>query len=60
LVIEASHAERQTMLIVRSDGPITDPAWTVESVSLEDLVLAYMGRGRSAGHHRSADAEDRP
>jgi len=59
LVIEVSHSERQSTLIVRSDGPIVDPAWTVESVSLEDLVLAYMGRGRATGHHRSTDAEDR-
>ena len=26
------------------DEPIHDPAWTVEQVSLEDVVLAYMGR----------------
>lgn len=41
-VIEASHTERQMTLLVRTDGPIHDPAWTVEEVSLEDLVLAYM------------------
>jgi ABC-2 type transport system ATP-binding protein len=41
-VIEASHTERQSTLLVRTDGPIYDPAWTVEEVSLEDLVLAYM------------------
>jgi ABC-2 type transport system ATP-binding protein len=34
-------------LLVRSDGPVADPRWTVEAVSLEDLVLAYMGRGRA-------------
>jgi hypothetical protein len=28
---------------VRSSEPVIDPAWTVEPVSLEDLVLAYMG-----------------
>jgi ABC-2 type transport system ATP-binding protein len=32
---------------VRTDGPILDPAWTIEQVSLEDLVLAYMGQGKS-------------
>lgn len=46
-VIEESHSERQSTLLVRSDGPIMDPAWTIESLSLEDLVLAYMGQGRS-------------
>lgn len=43
-VIEASHTDRQTTLIVRTDQPILDPSWTVEEIGLEDLVLAYMGR----------------
>lgn len=43
-VIEASHTDRQSTLLVRTDGPILDPAWRVEQVDLEDLVLAYMGR----------------
>ncbi len=43
-VIHASHTDRQSTLLVRSDGPIHDPAWTVSQVSLEDLVLAYMRR----------------
>ena len=43
-VIEASHTDRQTTLLVRSDGPIIDPAWIVEQVSLEDVALAYMGQ----------------
>ena len=42
LVIDASHAEKQTTLLVRTDSPILDPAWTVTPVTLEDLVLAYM------------------
>lgn len=45
-VIESSYTDRQSMLIVRSDGPVTDPGWVVEAISLEDLVLAYMGQGR--------------
>ena len=40
----------QTTLLVRTSGPVLDPAWTVSEVGLEDLVLAYMsqaaGRGR--------------
>jgi ABC-2 type transport system ATP-binding protein len=43
-VIEATHTDRQSTLIVRTDRPILDPAWTVEQIGLEDLVLAYMGR----------------
>ena len=42
-VIEAQHTGEQSTLLVRSDEPIDHPAWTVEPVSLEDLVLAYMG-----------------
>jgi ABC-2 type transport system ATP-binding protein len=41
-VIDASHTDRQSTLLVRSDSPIHDPNWTVEQVGLEDLVLAYM------------------
>jgi ABC-2 type transport system ATP-binding protein len=43
-VIEETHTDRQSTLIVRTDKPILDPAWAVEQISLEDLVLAYMGR----------------
>jgi ABC-2 type transport system ATP-binding protein len=49
-VISASHTDRQTTLLVRTGGPVLDPAWSVSQVGLEDLVLAYMsqaaGRGR--------------
>ena len=41
-VITETHTPRQSTLIVRTNGPIHDPAWTVEDLSLEDLVLAYM------------------
>ena len=47
-VIEASHTDRQSTLLVRTDAPILDPAWTVEQVGLEDLVLAYMRRAGEA------------
>jgi ABC-2 type transport system ATP-binding protein len=43
-VIEASHTDRQSSFFVRCDGPILDPARTVQPVGLEDLVLAYMRR----------------
>ncbi|MGA8207291.1 MAG: ABC transporter ATP-binding protein [Candidatus Dormiibacterota bacterium] len=45
-VIEASHTDRQSTLLVRTEEPILDPAWTVEQVGLEDLVLAYMRQAR--------------
>jgi ABC-2 type transport system ATP-binding protein len=43
-VIEVSHTDRQTTAIVSSADPILDPSWSVEEMTLEDLVLAYMGQ----------------
>ena len=42
-VIKATHTANQTRLLVRLDGPVLDPAWEVSEVSLEEVVLAYMG-----------------
>jgi ABC-2 type transport system ATP-binding protein len=52
-IIEESHTDRQTTLLVRTDDPILDPAWTVKPVTLEDVVLAYMSRARDPqpAHH---------
>lgn len=41
-VVRESHTDKQTTLLVRTSGPIHDPAWKVHDVSLEDLVLAYL------------------
>jgi ABC-2 type transport system ATP-binding protein len=43
-VIEDSHTDRQSTLIVRSTTPIDDPSLAVEQLTLEDLVLAYMSQ----------------
>ncbi len=53
-VIAASHTDRQSTLLVRTDGPIHDPAWTVGQLGLEDLVLAYMGQTAADRNHRPA------
>ena len=45
-VVAASHTDRQSTLLIQTDGPVLDPAWAVEEINLEDLVLAYMGQGR--------------
>jgi ABC-2 type transport system ATP-binding protein len=42
-VVKAVHSERQSRLLVRTNAPVTDPAWVVSDVGLEDVVLAYMG-----------------
>ena len=43
-VISASHTDVQTTLLVRVNGAVRDPSWTVSEVGLEDLVLAYMSQ----------------
>ena len=53
-VISASHTDRQTTLLVRADAPILDAAWTVDQISLEDLVLAYMSQAAAAPGRKPA------
>jgi ABC-2 type transport system ATP-binding protein len=43
-VIEASHTDRQSTLIVRTAAAVDDPSYVVEELTLEDLVLAYMSQ----------------
>ncbi len=43
-VIEASHTDRQTTLLVRTNGPLFAPSWEVQEVSMEDMVLAYLSQ----------------
>ncbi|MEV2254527.1 ABC transporter ATP-binding protein [Streptomyces sp. NPDC050147] len=47
-VITASHTDRQTTLLVRTDTAVHDPSWTVSPLDLEDIVLAYMTRPADA------------
>ncbi len=56
-VIEASHTDVQSTFLIRSDGPVLDPAWTVRPVTMDDLVLAYMARARDAGTARRPGLE---
>ena len=56
-VVRASHTERQATLLVRTSGPIHDPAWTAHEVTLEDLVLAYLA-DPSAGALPGPSAHD--
>ncbi|HET9944905.1 MAG TPA: AAA family ATPase, partial [Actinomycetes bacterium] len=56
-VVSAHHTERQSTLVVRTDAPILDPAWTVGRLGLEDLVLAYMERPAGTDHGRRAALE---
>jgi ABC-2 type transport system ATP-binding protein len=56
-VVTASHTDVQSTLVVRADGPVLDPAWSVSELSLEDLVLAYMSGSRSVDQGRPAALE---
>src|SRR6478672_4938774 len=46
-VVSASHTDRQSTLVVRTDAPVLDPSSTVGRLGLEDLVLAYMEGSRA-------------
>ncbi|GAA4725307.1 ABC transporter ATP-binding protein [Phytohabitans rumicis] len=41
-VLKASHTDRQSTLLVRLGGALTDPSWAVHDVTLEDLILAHL------------------
>jgi ABC-2 type transport system ATP-binding protein len=56
-VIEESHSGKQSVLLVRTEEPVLDPAWTVKPVSLEDLVLAYMSQPGDAMRARRPGLE---
>ena len=43
-IVERTDSMRQTTLLVRTRGPILDPVWSSDTVTLEDLVLAYLAR----------------
>ena len=43
-VIDERHTERQTTLLVRVNGRVSEAGWCVDEVGLEEIVLAYLGR----------------
>jgi ABC-2 type transport system ATP-binding protein len=52
-VVSASHTDRQSTLLVRSDTPVVEPGFTVDQIGLEDLVLSYLSQAnRTAGRGR--------
>jgi ABC-2 type transport system ATP-binding protein len=56
-VISASHTDRQSTLLIRTTTPVHDPAWVVEQVGLEDLVLAYMSQAADTKRDRRSALE---
>jgi ABC-2 type transport system ATP-binding protein len=57
-VVHAVRTDRQATLLVRLGGPVLDPAYEVSDVSLEELVLGYMGASAPAYAHLSTVGED--
>jgi ABC-2 type transport system ATP-binding protein len=51
-VVHVTQTPRQSTLVIRRGGPVLDPAYQAEDISLEDLVLAYMGAGAPAAYTR--------
>lgn len=45
LVLRIERTPRQVSLWVRLDGPLIDPHWQVNELSLEEIMLAYLGIG---------------
>jgi ABC-2 type transport system ATP-binding protein len=59
MVVQATRTERQSTLLVRLGGPVLDPAYEISDVSLEDLVLGYLGADAAPGHaHLTTVGED--
>jgi ABC-2 type transport system ATP-binding protein len=57
VVIEESHTDKQTTLLVRSEQPILDPSWNLKPVTLDDLVLAYLSNQRRPERWQRPDLE---
>ncbi len=57
-VISASHTDRQSTLLISTADPVSDTTWTVDQVSMEDLVLAYMSKAASTpGRNRTLEVQ---
>ncbi|GAA0947096.1 ABC transporter ATP-binding protein [Kribbella koreensis] len=59
-VINAEYTERQASLLVRTNGPITDPVWTVRPATLEELALAYMSAPMTGANTVAAPSQEIP
>ena len=43
-LVQVTRTPRQVTMLVRLNGPVIDPAFQTSDVTLEELVLAYMGQ----------------
>lgn len=56
-VVEVSHSDRHTTMLVRDGGVTAAPGWQPSPVGLEDLVLAYLRKPTSNDVEPAALAE---
>jgi ABC-2 type transport system ATP-binding protein len=56
LILDSKAGGRRTLL-VRTDGPVSDPAWTGTHVDLEEIVLAYMSRAERSSQATKLEAQ---
>jgi len=47
-VLRVERTQRQVSVWLRLNGPLHDPSWQVRELSLEDIMLAYLGMGAAA------------
>jgi len=47
-VVEANHTPLESALLVKTNGRVPPPHWRVHDVSLEELVLAYLGNSEAS------------
>jgi ABC-2 type transport system ATP-binding protein len=57
-VVSVERTPRQTTMLVRMNGPVADPEWEAAEISLEELVLGYMGADAAPEFSHLAAAGD--
>jgi len=58
-VVQTVATARLSTLLVRLNGPVTDPAYQAEDVTFEELVLAYLGADQApSSKHLTTIGED--
>jgi ABC-2 type transport system ATP-binding protein len=45
-IVRQSHSGRQMTMLARLSAPIVDTSWSVDEITLEELLLAYMAPER--------------
>jgi ABC-2 type transport system ATP-binding protein len=59
-VVQATHSDRHTTLVVRTNGTPPAPGWQPHPLALEELVLAYLRRTTTAAARPTANRSEVP